>query len=628
MKSSDFLSEVWGEQCKEGEYVFLSVKSASSGFRDYPFIYGEGLGPKLDSFIEKHDRPGNHVYFCPLPFKGPRRAKELVARSSFLWSDLDDKANIKNFNPTHLWESSPGRFQALWRLDGAYAPTESARLSKQVAYALGADKGGWDLTQVLRVPGTHNHKYESAPIVRLIHRRNNSYTPADVPDVETGKSEVGAEILQKYKKEIPRALLKTIFDKHVKVGARSDMLWSIENQLVECGLTDDEVIAVVRDSTWNKYKGRRDEDERLRSELRKIRESTDTVTPRVSGSTEPKGLIQTLKYQSYGDLMAGMGSAPGWMFKDFWMRRSHGIVAGEPKSYKSTLVLDMAFAMASATPFLGMVEPGETGSVIYVNNENAGWILKDRFEKLSAARGETGSVKRIGHRFQVNFPRDLPLYFVNQQGFSFDDPLHLRSLEALARDVKPRLIIFDPLYLMLSGDVNSAKDLSEHLTWLLQLKQEFNCGIILIHHWNKNGSSSRGGQRMLGSTTLHGWIESAWYLESMQPTNDKEPIHIIMEREFRGASVPQKLDIRLHMGEIGNPQYAITFEQVKSIPIREDIINILETASNPISKRQLKMKLGVSQRTINTALLEMENEGTLEKVDDKYKLANASKETK
>jgi hypothetical protein len=40
------------------------------------------------------------------------------------------------------------------------------------------------------------------------------------------------------------------------------------------------------------------------------------------------------------------------MIKDFWMRGSHGIIAGEPKSFKSTLAMDMLTSVAADKPFL------------------------------------------------------------------------------------------------------------------------------------------------------------------------------------------------------------------------------------------------------------------------------------
>src|SRR5690606_24439313 len=74
---------------------------------------------------------------------------------------------------------------------------------------------------------------------------------------------------------------------------------------------------------------------------------------------------------------------------------------------------------------------------------------------------------------------------------------------------------------------------------------------------------------MLGSTTLHGWIESAWYLQVMEPDESqavqvdqtsKAPASVIMTREFRNAGYYPKIELSLRMGEFGDPTYEVTVE--------------------------------------------------------------------
>jgi len=186
-----------------------------------------------------------------------------------------------------------------------------------------------------------------------------------------------------------------------------------------------------------------------------------------------------------------------------------------------------------------------------------------------------GKVNKIQDTlFAIQFPITLPLYFINQQGYQLNDPIHRKLLEQVIQQIKPVLIIFDPLYLMFDGDVNSAKDLNPVLNWLLYLKTKYKTGIIVVHHWNKGGTSKRGGQRMLGSTTLHGWVESAWYLKvtSKNPEGTEEteddinpgetpPINLVLEREFRSAGMYPKLDLTVSMGGFQEHEYKVDVKQ-------------------------------------------------------------------
>ena len=116
-------------------------------------------------------------------------------------------------------------------------------------------------------------------------------------------------------------------------------------------------------------------------------------------------------------------------------------------------------------------------------------------------------------------------------------------LMSFVEKIRPKLLILDPLYLMFEGDINSAKELSPVLQFLLSVRDTYGCSIMVIHHWNKNGSSSRGGQRMLGSATLHGWTDSSLFLS-------RDEGDVVLEREFRGASSGGKLVLQVDADEV------------------------------------------------------------------------------
>ena len=81
------------------------------------------------------------------------------------------------------------------------------------------------------------------------------------------------------------------------------------------------------------------------------------------------------------------------------------------------------------------------------------------------------------------------------------------------------------------------------LQFLLSVRDTYGCSIMVIHHWNKNGSSSRGGQRMLGSATLHGWTDSSLFLS-------RDEGDVVIEREFRSAGPGGKLVLQIDSDEV------------------------------------------------------------------------------
>jgi RecA-family ATPase len=664
MQPLEFVLDVWKHSVQDGDYVFLSTKYKRKKWKEHPFKVEIGLRRRLKEFFQKHSDSDYDIYFCPTPFSKPQRLKDYVPRVNLLWSDIDEgKSKIK---PTILWESSPGRLQALWFLNSELTPERAEKLNQALTYYNGADKGGWDLTQVLRVPGTRNNKYESKPRVRIIQEdRELSYNHRRIAKrigftgkgkVEPNESEapdsglVFERVLSKYRRKITPKVKQLLLQKHVSPGKRSEMLWYIEHKLNEAGLSIPEIICLIRHSSWNKFRGRRDEDKRLIAEVNKIIESNaDVPDEEEAEESADEEIASDLVVESYSDVMCAPDANPGWLVRGWWMKESHGAVAGEPKSFKSTLAMDFGISVASGKPFLNRFPVDNPGPVLYIQNENARWIMKDRMAKITTNKGLIGKViKKSDTTFDITWGPDIPLHMINQQSFLLTDPIHQKQLEDIIKEMKPALVIFDPLYLMFDGDINSAKELAPVLTWLLEIKNRYHCGVMLIHHWKKSSEkdSKRGGQRMLGSTTIHGWIESAWYITADSAaeadedlTEDEENLNeeevnkssaharVTVEREFRGAGLHPRIDVDLTMGEMGSFEYSATVglhrpakkKQKGLTPdeIEREIEKVLKTRKDGMPEKELARAAGLTPEETRAAVDRLSERGTLKRKGSK-----------
>ena len=645
MIDTKLLKKVWKAQ-KSG-YYSLSTKDGDN-WRDHFF---DDIDEALQWLEEQPE--GVDLYWCITPLKKKRRLKENIPATKYLWQDLDevDPRKIpKELQPTISWESSPGNFHGLWKLKSFLPAPEAEKLNKQLAKEVGADKGSWILTKVLRIPGTYNYKYKKPPKVKLLWKDGPTYSIDELnerlgPDEEddTDTAELKDDTLLKRRwNDIPKKVRELLMSEKAIQGKRSDFLWYMEHELAKAGFSVHEIYTLVKNSVWNKFSGRRDEEERLKEEIARAFE--DEVLEGNQQQSEEVPFEVTL--ESDTALMSDLESYPGWLVEGFWTRRSHGIIAGEPKSFKSTLVLDLAVSVASGEPFMGEYEVIDPGPVLIIQNENANWIMKDRLSKIRANKGLVGEVNyEGGDNLAVKFAPELPLYYINQQGFTVSDPAHKKLLEEVLDEVQPNLIILDPLYLMFDGDVNSAQELNPVLSWLLMVKEKYSTNLILVHHWRKSqGNTSRGGQRMLGSTTLHGWVESAWYIsvEDVQDNTDEVTIldedegeeredpsaantpaakaQLTLEREFRGAGTHPKLDLTLTMGDFGTADYKVEAEvhkprekqkgkKVDREEVVEQIIILLEQSTKPLSQRKIEQETGNSYRPVRDALAKLKEEG-------------------
>ncbi len=357
---------------------------------------------------------------------------------------------------------------------------------------------------------------------------------------------------------------KTLLQRTEKpeIGERSDRLWELECRLLEAGLTPEEAFVVVRSSVWNKFEGRRDADVQLWREVQKAHLHVGSAITQKGNGNGVTGITRARpRLLTYADLLGSAIREPEWAIEDWWTLGSHGVIAGLPKSYKSLVSTDMAVSCASETPFLGkyQVNPRAVGPVLVVQQENSLPIVRDRLLKISHSRGLQVGASSIEQGDVVVFqsPPSIPLIFYNDFGFDMTMPDDQEAVEQVMRQEGIKTIIFDPLYLMIGGaDENKASEIRPVLQWLLRIRNLYNCAVVVIHHWGKSqpsrGGRGVGGTRLLGSTTIYGWLEAALYLEARHLETG---VQVVVEREFRERPSPPPIAFNLELGAIGETGY-------------------------------------------------------------------------
>jgi P4 family phage/plasmid primase-like protien len=124
---------------------------------------------------------GFNVWHCAHLLTAKRRVKGNAAVITALYVDGDGARVPPNLpQPTAVVKSSPGREQFYWRLSIPVPPEIGEGLNRRLAYVLGADKSGWDLTQLLRPPGTKNRKYPDTPAVEVEELEKNAHDASDL----------------------------------------------------------------------------------------------------------------------------------------------------------------------------------------------------------------------------------------------------------------------------------------------------------------------------------------------------------------------------------------------------------------------------------------------------------------
>jgi hypothetical protein len=142
-------------------------KNKLRGVREKYFAWPEEAA-RAATWALQEDLQGREVYQCAHLLTDMERVKKNAVPPMALYAD-GDGAKIPDWMlpPDVVVESSPGREHYYWTLDKPVATETFEVLNKRLTYAIGADRGKWALSTLLRVPGTKNHKYEDTPVVRV-----------------------------------------------------------------------------------------------------------------------------------------------------------------------------------------------------------------------------------------------------------------------------------------------------------------------------------------------------------------------------------------------------------------------------------------------------------------------------
>ena len=149
----------------------------------------QALAPRYLAWLRYENHNGANVYVAanPLLPGSRKRTKECIAEVRHLYIDIDVdgeeriaalRASDAVPVPSTILSTSPGKYQALWKVEGFDFDQQENAL-KLLVIAFGGDSACTDRNRVLRVPGFLNRKYEPAHPVSVEYPSDSNYHPDD-----------------------------------------------------------------------------------------------------------------------------------------------------------------------------------------------------------------------------------------------------------------------------------------------------------------------------------------------------------------------------------------------------------------------------------------------------------------
>jgi hypothetical protein len=147
------------------------------------------LAPRYMAWLNFENDNGANIYVSanPLHAGSRKRTKECIASVRHIYIDIDEDGDARLAAlrasdhvpmPTAIISTSPGKYQALWRVAGFDFERQEQTL-KLIAQAFGGDPACTDRNRVLRVPGFLNCKYSPACPVAVDYPVDAIYGPAE-----------------------------------------------------------------------------------------------------------------------------------------------------------------------------------------------------------------------------------------------------------------------------------------------------------------------------------------------------------------------------------------------------------------------------------------------------------------
>lgn len=189
-----------------------------------------------------------------------------------------------------------------------------------------------------------------------------------------------------------------------------------------------------------------------------------------------------LKLVTIRDLLNEPESNDEYLVEGLLSANGISLVAAKPKTGKSTLIRQLALAIATGSDFLG--RQTKQGAVVYLSLEDRRQDVRRHFINMGATGDENIKI----------FAEMAPMDGIN-------------LLRKTAENEKPALIVIDTMArLARIRDLNDYSQSTSGLEPFLALSREVGCHVCLLHHAKKG--DSKGLDSVLGSTGLTGSVDT------------------------------------------------------------------------------------------------------------------------
>lgn len=234
---------------------------------------------------------------------------------------------------------------------------------------------------------------------------------------------------------------------------------------------------------------------------------------------------QPLKIFTAAQLVAQLATEtpPVFLASPIWPSDAYGVIGAKQKAGKTWLIMDLAVNVASGGAWLGTYPCERPGPVLVFLGEGGKRKMTRRF-------------MGVAEHYALEFDK-LPIH-VCLRAPHLSDKARLAQVEERIAEIKPVLVVIDPLYLAARGsDGSQLYGMGAALEGIQSICQDNGAALVICHHFNRKDA---GGSDQFSGAGPAEWgrvlIMVTEKAGCTNPTTKEETV--TLELDFEGDEIP------------------------------------------------------------------------------------------
>jgi len=291
-----------------------------------------------------------------------------------------------------------------------------------------------------------------------------------------------------------------------------------------------------------------------------------------------------------------------WTVAEWLPEASCGLLVAPPGSYKTWMLTALAYAVATGRPFLGKWEVRGRGPVLFIQQEDPWWMLQSRLGRMFSPGAPVDDITDLmnpRHELDCRYVREfdsMPVHWYTDRELHFSDKGIVARLEAKIAELRPKLVMIDPLYTAADSKDYMAEG-AQKMAALKVMRDKYGCSFVIAHHTTVAGSSSEDRSSIWGSQFLNAWLEFGWRM----PKGDEKGNIIV--RHFKSAESPKRIRLKF---KITDWSFGVDVDDAPATAVADRIEEVI-LAGGKLTERQIADKLGCSKTAVHKALQRMKD---------------------